>query len=132
VITHLDGRQLVVTGVAGQVITPDAVKVIAGEGMPRRGNVKQKGCLFVKFEIEYPPPEQLTPQLKAAFEKVLRITDEAAGLDENSEEVFPVNMQDGDLKQFETAQSSRERRNDAYSNREEEYEEAHGAQCQPM
>jgi DnaJ family protein A protein 2 len=132
VLTHLDGRKLVVSPVQGQVIAPEAVKLIEREGMPQRGG-GPKGRLFVRFEVEFPAPAQLTPALRAAFTAALGVPDEAAGLSEDAEDVFPVRMQPGNIKEFNDAKSSRERRGEAYSSQEDEYEEAgQTAQCRPM
>jgi DnaJ family protein A protein 2 len=54
VVTHLDGRQLAVSSEPGQIIKPGDVKAIENEGMPRNGNIFEKGKLFVKFEVEFP------------------------------------------------------------------------------
>lgn len=121
VLTHLDGRKLVVSPASGQIIAPESVKVIEREGMPQRGG-GAKGRLFVKFEIDFPSAAQLTPELKAAFTATLGVTDEAAGLDEEAEDVFPVRMEPGNIKEFNEARSSRERRGEA----------GQGAQCRPM
>jgi DnaJ-class molecular chaperone len=130
VLTHLDGRKLVVSSSPGQVINPDSVKVIEREGMPHRGNIAQKGRLFVKFEVEFPKASELTPELRAAFTSVLGVPEEASKLNPDAEDIFPVVMQDGDVKQFENAQSSREKRGEAYS--QENDEETHETSCHPI
>jgi DnaJ family protein A protein 2 len=134
VLTHLDRRKLVVQIPQGQVITPGAVKVIAGEGMPQRGNVFQKGRLFVQFEVIFPTAPELTPALTAAFTAALPPQDEAAGIDENSENAFPVTMQDSTRKEFENAKSSRDRRSEAYNAGDDDNQEDEGGgiRCQPQ
>lgn len=54
VIKHLDGRELVIKVPAGQIIKPDQVKVIQGEGMPLHGSPFTKGKLFVVFKVQFP------------------------------------------------------------------------------
>jgi DnaJ-class molecular chaperone len=133
VLKHLDGRNLVVRSSPGQVIIPDAVKVIDNEGMPHRGDSYQKGKLYVKFEVVFPKGSQLTPELKAAFIAALPPPDEAAALDENDDNTYPVTMKDSDLKQFEQAKSSSDRRREAYNDDDDDRGGGgHGAQCQPM
>jgi DnaJ family protein A protein 2 len=53
-ITHLDGRVLAIESKPGEVIKPEAVKGIQGEGMPYHGNPFTKGRLFIHFRVEFP------------------------------------------------------------------------------
>ncbi|XP_055837836.1 dnaJ homolog subfamily A member 2 [Episyrphus balteatus] len=53
--THLDGRQIVFKTEPGQVIRPSAMKVIKGEGMPKRNNPFERGDLMIAFTVEMPP-----------------------------------------------------------------------------
>ena len=52
-ITHLDGRDVVIQSRSGEIIRPEArtgqpfVKVVSNEGMPSRGNPFVKGNLYV-------------------------------------------------------------------------------------
>jgi DnaJ-class molecular chaperone len=135
-VTHLDGRKLIVNSAPGQVITPDSLKVIPQEGMPVRGSASQKGRLFVKFDIEFPRPRDLTLELKSAFASVLGLPDEVANLDPKKDDLFPVRMEDGDVTELERAESSREKREEAYSRHEEEERDERRdgptIQCAPM
>ncbi|KYF47845.1 putative DnaJ family chaperone, partial [Toxoplasma gondii ARI] len=54
VLTHLDGRQLLIQSPPGTVTKPDAVQIIKGEGMPQQKNPFLKGDLFIVFEVEFP------------------------------------------------------------------------------
>ncbi|EEE53623.1 hypothetical protein OsJ_36898 [Oryza sativa Japonica Group] len=54
VITHLDGRRLLVTSGAGEVIRPGQLKAIDGEGMPVHGMPFAKGTLYVAFRVAFP------------------------------------------------------------------------------
>jgi DnaJ family protein A protein 2 len=53
-ITHLDGRVLRIDSAPGNIVKPDAVKMIQGEGMPYHGNPFTKGRLFVHFRVDFP------------------------------------------------------------------------------
>jgi len=66
-ITHLDGRVLKISSPEGQVIKPDAVKSIQGEGMPHHGNPFTKGRLFVHFAVKFPStlPQAAVTAIKA-------------------------------------------------------------------
>lgn len=54
VFQHLDGRDIVVTHLPGEVISPGAVKVVTGEGMPMFRNPYERGNLFIKFDVKFP------------------------------------------------------------------------------
>eukprot|EP01120_Amphizonella_sp_Union-15-10_P017274 TRINITY_DN9554_c0_g1_i1.p1 TRINITY_DN9554_c0_g1~~TRINITY_DN9554_c0_g1_i1.p1 ORF type:complete len:229 (-),score=53.99 TRINITY_DN9554_c0_g1_i1:57-743(-) len=53
-IPHLDGRVLLIKTESGEVIKPGEVREIKNEGMPIRKHPKERGNLYVKFEIEFP------------------------------------------------------------------------------
>lgn len=53
-LKHLDGRQLLIQSRAGEITTPDQVKVVRDEGMPTHRNPFVKGHLFIKFVVEFP------------------------------------------------------------------------------
>lgn len=69
VLELLDGRRLQVPAPIG-IVKPGAETRIPGEGMPiRKGGVKTKGDLIVKWDVEF--PEKLTPAQKEGIRKVL-------------------------------------------------------------
>ena len=51
-IRTLDGRNINLS--LDQTITPQTVHTIRGEGMPRKANNKEKGDLYIKFNIIFP------------------------------------------------------------------------------
>uniref|UniRef100_A0A0N4Z4M4 DnaJ subfamily A member 2 n=1 Tax=Parastrongyloides trichosuri TaxID=131310 RepID=A0A0N4Z4M4_PARTI len=53
-IKQLDGRVLLVENRPGNVIEPDSVRCVYGEGMPWVENRTQKGNLYIKFEVKFP------------------------------------------------------------------------------
>lgn len=131
VVHHLDGRELVVTTNPGEVIVPGAVKVIEREGMPVRRNVYEKGRLFIKFEITFPKGSQITPALQAALRTAM--PPPQLDVDLNDDNVYQVTMRDSDIKQFENAKSSNDRRREAYNSYDDDDEDAgQTASCQPM
>ncbi len=69
VLELLDGRRVQVPAPVG-IVKPGADTRIPGEGMPiRKGGVKSKGDLIVKWDVEF--PEKLTPAQKEGIRKVL-------------------------------------------------------------
>jgi DnaJ family protein A protein 2 len=68
VITHLDGRKLLVESPPGQMIKGDDLKAILNEGMPFYKNDFYRGSLFVQFKVIYPEWGTFDPR---ALEDVL-------------------------------------------------------------
>ena len=53
-VSTLDDRTLVIQTVPGEVIKPNDLKCIFGEGMPTYQNPFKKGNLIVKFDVDFP------------------------------------------------------------------------------
>jgi DnaJ family protein A protein 2 len=69
VLTHLDGRTLLIKSNPGEIIKPGDVKEIAGEGMPMWKQPFDKGLLIIKFSIKF--PEAISPDAAKVLQKVL-------------------------------------------------------------
>jgi len=54
IIEHLDGRMIVIKTADKEIIKPNTIKIVKGEGMPIRDNPYQKGNLIIQFNIEFP------------------------------------------------------------------------------
>ncbi|KAJ5106292.1 Mitochondrial protein import protein mas5 [Penicillium angulare] len=67
-IEHLDDRWMTVNIAPGEVIVPDAIKVIHGQGMPSFRH-HDHGNLYIKFDVKFPEGDQL--QNLELLEKVL-------------------------------------------------------------
>lgn len=70
-IKHLDDRTLKIATVPGEVVKPDSVRVVQGEGMPRHGNPFVKGRLFILFKVDFPTSHTLDPNALALIRRVL-------------------------------------------------------------
>lgn len=70
-IPHMDGRTLIVESAPGEIIKPNDIRSIEGEGMPLRGNPMKKGKLFVEFKIEFPKQGSLKPDQVATLRNIL-------------------------------------------------------------
>ncbi|OOF97297.1 hypothetical protein ASPCADRAFT_206117 [Aspergillus carbonarius ITEM 5010] len=57
-IEHLDDRWLTVNIAPGEVITPGAIKVIKGQGMPSYRH-HDFGNLYIQFDVKFPEKDQL-------------------------------------------------------------------------
>lgn len=55
-IEHVDGEYLIVEIIPGEVISPGAVKVIEGKGMPSYRHHDQ-GNMYVTFNVQFPAPD---------------------------------------------------------------------------
>lgn len=53
-IKHLDDRNIIIKTEPGQVLKPNALKMIAGEGMPLWKRPFEKGRLFILFKVTFP------------------------------------------------------------------------------
>lgn len=71
VFKHLDGRDIVVKTLPGQVIKMGDVKGVVGEGMPLYKNPFSKGNLYIEFVIQYPPNNFATVEQMKQLESVL-------------------------------------------------------------
>lgn len=71
IITHLDDRQLVINNLPGVVIKSGDMKCIDGEGMPIYKNPIEKGNLFIKFNVVFPPDNFASVEKLQALEKIL-------------------------------------------------------------
>jgi len=63
-LTHLDERVLIVKSEPNTVIKPGDIKVVQNEGMPIKGGGLARGKLFIRFEILFPSPQELTDENK--------------------------------------------------------------------
>ena len=57
ILTHLDGRHIHVTKQQGEVIRPNQVDIIRGEGMMDQRYLDRRGDLFIAWNIEFPPDD---------------------------------------------------------------------------
>ncbi|XP_064641723.1 dnaJ homolog subfamily A member 2-like [Lineus longissimus] len=117
VLKHLDDRDLIIKNPAGQVIEPGCVRCVMKEGMPRYRNPFNKGNLYVKFNIGFPPSNFADEKHLKALEKLLppRPTVEIPE-GEHVEEV--------DLMDYSPSSNDRERRGEAYH--EDDDDDEHG------
>lgn len=97
ILTHLDGRQLLIKSSPGEVIKPGQFKAINDEGMPAYQRPFMKGKLYVHFSVDF--PDSLSPEQCKTLEGVLpprpstHLTD--MELDECEETtLFDVNIED--------------------------------------
>ncbi|XP_055916231.1 dnaJ homolog subfamily A member 2 [Eupeodes corollae] len=69
--THMDGRELVFRTEPGQVIKPSSMKLIKGEGMPKKNNPFERGDLMISFLVEMPPDYFADEEVMKKIEELL-------------------------------------------------------------
>ncbi|CAH1429135.1 unnamed protein product [Lactuca virosa] len=97
VLTHLDGRQLLIKTNPGQVIKPDQYKGINDEGMPQYQRPFMKGKLVIHFNVTFPEPGALTPEKCKILETILPSSTSSSSMsvDECEETILhDVNMEE--------------------------------------
>lgn len=103
-VTHLDGRKLLITSKPGEIIRPDAaqgepfVKCVYDEGMPKQGSPFEKGKLFIYFRIIFPEPGSLGDEEVATLKKLLPGPEPLPAFDAESTETFTT--EEIDLREF--------------------------------
>lgn len=132
-ITHLDGRKLLIKSKPGEIIRPDSggassepyMKCVMDEGMPKQGSPFEKGRLFVFFHITFPPSGSLDAAAIKALKKILPNPSVPVKYDAETTEV--VHTEECDLREFgkRDATASNE-----YDSDEEGGGGGQGVQCQ--
>ncbi|XP_016135521.1 dnaJ homolog subfamily A member 2-like [Sinocyclocheilus grahami] len=122
-LKHLDGRQIVVKYPAGKVIEPGSVRVVRGEGMPQYRNPFEKGDLFIKFDVQFPENNWLSPEKLSELEDLLPTRADPPVISGDAEEV--------ELQEFVSQSSSGGHRREAYNDSSDEEGGHHGpgVQC---
>uniref|UniRef100_A0A158P6I8 DnaJ domain-containing protein n=1 Tax=Angiostrongylus cantonensis TaxID=6313 RepID=A0A158P6I8_ANGCA len=63
-LKHLDGRTLILKNKPNDIITPDCIRGIIGEGMPHRRHRDIRGNLYIKFSVTFPNEHFLEDESK--------------------------------------------------------------------
>lgn len=74
-VKHLDERTLIIKSKEGEVIKPNTIKQIAGEGMPRYKRPFEKGRLFILFRVKFPDSLDLSGEKGKQLRKCLPADD---------------------------------------------------------
>lgn len=71
ILTHLDGRQLLIKSNPGEIVKPGQFKAINDEGMPHYQRPFMKGRLYLHFSVEFPETGSMTPEQCKILENTL-------------------------------------------------------------
>jgi len=103
-ITHLDGRKIVIQTKSGEVIKPEGegqnpfMKRVTEEGMPSLGNPFVRGDLYIVFRVNFPDDGELSEEVLKVLKKTL--PDPDVDLDYDPNEVEEHTMSVADVKHF--------------------------------
>lgn len=125
VVTHLDGRRLLVKSDPGQVVKPGQSKAIDDEGMPVYGRPFLKGRLYVTFDVEFPAPGALAPEACRALLTVLPPDERVFELEECEE----ITLCDVDVEEMMMDEESDDDCEVYDSDSDSDSLDLHGAEC---
>lgn len=92
-LIHLDQRTILIKSRPGQVVQPQELRVVAGEGMPKLGGGQfDRGDLLVRFKVVLPPSGSIAP---AQAEQLATLLSSVTGSPASS-------TQQHDLDEYET------------------------------
>ncbi|KDO19151.1 hypothetical protein SPRG_15718 [Saprolegnia parasitica CBS 223.65] len=120
IVEHLDGRLLHVKTKPGEVIKPNQLKAVHGEGMPQHGNPFLKGELVILFKIEF--PTSMSAYQVRALQSVFALPEPVRPRYSDSEECF--------LDDFDAKAAQREAQQEAYDSDDDDCGQPRGVQCQ--
>ncbi|CAA0841347.1 Chaperone protein dnaJ 2 [Striga hermonthica] len=123
ILSHLDGRQLLIKSQPGEVVKPDSFKAINDEGMPMYGRPFMKGKLYIHFNIEF--PESLNPEHVDGLAKILPVRPQSKVTDMELDECEETTLRDVNIE--EEMRRKQAQRQEAY---DEDDEDAHGGGAQ--
>lgn len=127
VLKHLDGRDLVIRHPPGSVIEPGSTKLVPGEGMPHYRNPFEKGELFIKFDVEFPPNHFADEASISAIEKLLG--GRPAFVPPVGEHVEEVDLHDYDPSEQRDSHHHPGSSSNAYDSDDEDGHSGPGVQC---
>ncbi|KAJ8446156.1 hypothetical protein Cgig2_015927 [Carnegiea gigantea] len=125
VLTHLDGRQLLIKSNPGEVIKPDSFKAIDDEGMPIYGRPFMKGKLYIHFTVEF--PDSLSLDQVKALEAILPPRPSMELTDMELDECEETTMYDVNIEE-EMRRKQMQAEQEAY-NEDDEHPGAQRVQC---
>jgi DnaJ family protein A protein 2 len=97
-LTHLDGRQLLIKCIPGEIIKPGQCKAINDEGMPHYQRPFMKGRLYLQFSIDFPETGSISPEQCKAIEAILPPRPSSATTDMDLDECEETTLLDVNLE----------------------------------
>ncbi|XP_021812409.1 dnaJ protein homolog 2-like [Prunus avium] len=128
VLTHLDGRRLLVKSNPGEVIKPGQSKAINDEGMPHYQRPFMKGNLFIHFNVEFPDSGILSPDQSRNLRTVLSPKPSKHLTDMELDECEETTMHDVNIED-EMRRKPRQQYREAYDEDDDDDEPMPRVQC---
>ncbi|CAN4120139.1 unnamed protein product [Withania somnifera] len=119
ILTHLDGRQLLIKSNPGEVVKPDQFKAINDEGMPMYQRPFMRGKLYIHFIVEF--LDSLSPEQVKVLEAILPAKPKTEYTDMELDECEETTLHDVNME--EEMRRKQAAQHEAY----DEDEEMHGA-----
>ncbi|KAJ8900198.1 hypothetical protein K2173_024838 [Erythroxylum novogranatense] len=119
ILTHLDGRELLIKSKPGEIIKPGQFKAINDEGMPLHQRPFMKGKLYIHFNVVFPESGTLSPGQCSTLETILPRSPSKhlskKELDDCEETILhDVHNMDDELRQRKRLQQQQRQRREAY------------------
>jgi len=102
---HLDGRILEGKIAVGDVVRPEEIRVMDGEGMPEKDRIYLKGHLFIHFDLVFPPANWAKPEVIKGLNAILPAKSQM-DMDGPEKEEIPLKKFDATYKNRSQRQSS--------------------------
>ncbi|KAJ9171207.1 hypothetical protein P3X46_014602 [Hevea brasiliensis] len=128
VLTHLDGRQLLIKSNPGEVIKPGQYKAINDEGMPQHGRPFMKGKLYIHFNVDFPDSRILSPEQCHTIETILPLRSRKHLSDMELDECEETILHDVNMAE-EEKRRKQQQRYEAYEYDEDDEPSMSGVQC---
>lgn len=118
VITHLDGRQLLIKSAPGEIVKPGQFKAINDEGMPMYQRPFMKGKLYIHFSVDFPESGSLSAEQCQALEAILPPKPSSEMTDMELDECEETILQDVNMDE-EMRRKQQQHSHEAYEEEEE-------------
>ncbi|KAK4408394.1 DnaJ proteinANJ1 [Sesamum angolense] len=125
ILSHLDGRQLLIKSQPGEVVKPDSYKAINDEGMPMYQRPFMKGKLYIHFNVDF--PDSLTPDQVDALTKILPPKPQSQLTDMELDECEETTLHDVNIE--EEMRRKQSQHQEAYDEDEDMHGGAQRVQC---
>jgi DnaJ family protein A protein 2 len=126
-VPHLDNRVLLIKTAEGDIIKPGDTRMIEKEGMPTHKRPFEKGSLYIKFDVVFPPANFLNKQQLKTLESLLPPRNAPPKVKKGGEGVEEVTLSQVSVDQTKKGRGTS--RGEAYEEDEEHGQRAEGVQC---
>ncbi|KAG8363425.1 hypothetical protein BUALT_Bualt19G0021300 [Buddleja alternifolia] len=125
VLTHLDGRKLLIKSNPGKVIKPDSYMAINDEGMPQYQRPFMKGQLIFHFNVDFPNSRFLSPEKLRILQTVLPVKSHSRLPDKILDKFEEMTLVDVNIEE-EMRRKERQRQREGY---DEDDDTVHQVAC---